>query len=264
MLARAELSSLLLSSDCVTASLSEYTPASAIKYVSAFANGRFLANENKRRRKTDKRISLGTQKNENSGASCALNAKSGIGDFMSDLIVVTYPDLYKAGEVVAVLQRLQRQYLLEMEDAAFVTKEESGKVKLHQTVPLTRLGAISGAATGTFWGAWVGLLFLNPLLGAAAGMAVGGASGAIGGALSDYGISDDFIKSLGHDLQPGTSAAFVLIRKATTDKVLAEVAKYGGHVLRSSLSSEQEARLQAALAAGTASAAGASSSAGAP
>jgi uncharacterized membrane protein len=178
---------------------------------------------------------------------------------MSDLIVVTYPDLYKAGEVVAVLQRLQRQYLLEMEDAAFVTKDESSKVKLHQTVPLTRLGAASGAVTGTFWGALIGLLFLNPLLGAVAGAAVGGASGALGGALSDYGISDDFIKNLGNDLKPGTSAIFVLVRKATTDKVLAEVAKYGGHVLRSSLSNEAEAKLQAALTAGTVSA-GASSS----
>ena len=172
---------------------------------------------------------------------------------MSDLIVVTYPDMYKAGDVVAALQRLQKQYLLEMEDAAFVTKDETGKVQLHQTVPLTKLGAASGAVAGTFWGALIGLLFLNPLLGAVAGAAVGGASGALRGALSDYGISDDFIKELGNDLKPGTSAVFVLIRKATTDKVLAEVAKYGGHVLRSSLSTEQEAKLQAALTAGTAS-----------
>jgi len=173
---------------------------------------------------------------------------------MSDLIVVTYPDLYKAGEVVAVLQRLQKQYLLEMEDAAFVTKDESGKVKLHQTVAMTQLGATTGAVRGTFWGLLVGILFLNPLLGAVAGAAVGGASGALIGSASDYGISDDFIRSLANDLNPGTSAAFVLIHKATTDKVLAEVAKYGGHVLRSSLSSEAEARLQAALTAGTAAA----------
>ena len=182
---------------------------------------------------------------------------------MSDLIVVTYPDLYKAGEVVAVLQRLQKQYLLEMEDAAFVTKDESGKVKLHQTVQLTQLGAASGAVSGTFWGALIGLLFLNPLLGAVAGAAVGGASGAISGAVSDYGIPDDFIKSLGNDLKAGTSAAFVLIRKATTDKVLAEVSKYGGHVLRSSLSNEAEAKLQAALTAGSAQA-GASQAGAAP
>src|SRR5215472_14036722 len=115
---------------------------------------------------------------------------------MSDLIVVTYPDLYKAGEVVAVLQRLQKQYLLEMEDAAFVTKEESGKVKLHQTVPMTQIGAAAGAARGTLWGALIGLLFMNPLLGAVAGLAVGGASGALAGSLSDWGIKDDFIKSL--------------------------------------------------------------------
>jgi uncharacterized membrane protein len=170
---------------------------------------------------------------------------------MSDLIVVTYPDMYKASEVVGVLQRLQKQYLLEMEDAAFVTKDASGAVKLHQTVPLTQVGAAMGVARGTMWGALIGLLFLNPLVGAVAGAAAGGASGALGGALSDYGISDDLIKSLGADLKPETSAAFVLIRRATTDKVLAEVAKYGGHVLRTSLSSEAEAKLQAALTAGT-------------
>ena len=106
----------------------------------------------------------------------------------------------------------------------------------------------------SLWGALIGLLFLNPLLGAVAGAAVGGATGALGGALSDYGISDDFIRYLGSDLKPGTSAAFVLIRKATTDKVLAEVAKYGGHVLRTSLSNEAEAKLQAALTAGVPSA----------
>jgi uncharacterized membrane protein len=177
---------------------------------------------------------------------------------VSDLIVVTYPDLYKAGEVVAVLQRLEKQYLLDMEDAAFVTKDESGKVKLHQTVPLTKLAAAAGAVRGTIWGALIGLLFLNPLLGAVAGAAVGGAGGAIGGALADYGISDDFIKSLANDLRPGTSAAFVLVRKATTEKVLAEVAKYGGHVLQSSLSNEAEAKLQAALTSGSTGSAGAS------
>ena len=173
---------------------------------------------------------------------------------MSDLIVVTYPDEYKAGEVVAVMQRLQREYLLEMEDAAFVTRDESGKLKLHQTVPLTQLGAASGAVTGTCLGALIGLLFLNPLLGAVAGAAVGGAGGALGGSVADYGISDEFMRSLGSDFKPGTSAVFVLIRNATVDKVLAEVAKYGGHVLRSSLSREAEARLQAALNAGAASA----------
>jgi len=173
---------------------------------------------------------------------------------MSELIVVTYPDLSKAGEVVATLQRLQKEYLIEMEDAAFVTKDEDGKVKLHQTVPVTTMGAAAGATSGTFWGLFIGILFLNPLLGAAMGAAVGGASGALAGSLTDYGIPDDLIKGLGADLKPETSAAFVLVRKSTPDKVIAEVAKFGGHVLQTSLSAEQEAKLQEALNAGAAAA----------
>jgi hypothetical protein len=37
------------------------------------------------------------------------------------------------------------------------------------------------------------------------------------------------------------------VRHATPDKVVAEIAKYGGTVLQSSLSHEDEAKLQAAL-----------------
>jgi uncharacterized membrane protein len=48
-------------------------------------------------------------------------------------------------------------------------------------------------------------------------------------------------------LKNGSSAVFVLVRKATPDKVLAEVGKYGGTVLRTSLSADAERRLQDAL-----------------
>jgi uncharacterized membrane protein len=87
------------------------------------------------------------------------------------------------------------------------------------------------------------MLFLAPLLGMAAGMA----GGALGGKFSDYGIDDQFMKDLGAQFQPGGSAVFVLVTKATQDKVLDEVGKYGGKVLRTSLSREAEANLQTAL-----------------
>jgi len=71
---------------------------------------------------------------------------------MSDLVVVTYPDEYKAAEVLAALQRLEEKLLIDMEDAAYVVKGKDGKVKMHETVPLTKIGAASGLASGTFWG----------------------------------------------------------------------------------------------------------------
>jgi len=82
-----------------------------------------------------------------------------------------------------------------------------------------------------------------PLLGMAAGMV----GGALGGKFSDYGIDDRFMKDLGAQFQPGGTAVFVLINKATPDKVLDEVGKFGGKVLRTSLSHQAEADLQAAL-----------------
>jgi uncharacterized membrane protein len=98
---------------------------------------------------------------------------------------------------------------------------------------------------GGFWGSLIGLIFLNPLLGAA----VGAAAGAVSGALTDVGVDDKFMKELAASMTPGSSVLFVLVRKATPDKVLAELEGSGGKVLKTSLSHDDEAKLQAALSA---------------
>jgi uncharacterized membrane protein len=91
---------------------------------------------------------------------------------MSTLVVVGYKDIHKAEEVRLQLLKLQRDYLLDLEDAVVVVKNTEGKVKLHQIFNLTSAGAI----TGGFWGSLVGLMFLNPLLGLAVGASISGRS----------------------------------------------------------------------------------------
>jgi uncharacterized membrane protein len=66
---------------------------------------------------------------------------------------------------------------------------------------------------------------MDPLLGWLGGAAIGAGSGTLSGKLADYGLNDEFIKSLGSTIQPGTSALFVLVRKARPEKVLPHVAK---------------------------------------
>ena len=166
---------------------------------------------------------------------------------MSELVAVSYPDVYRAGEVCAALQRLQRDYLIDMEDAAYVTREQDGKIKLHQTQPVVRLATGIGASRGTLWGMLIGLLFMQPLLGMAAGALLGAATGAIAGKAADFGIPDPFMKELAEKLQPGTSMLFVLFRKVTWEKVMPRISEYGGTVMHSSLTPEAEARLQSAL-----------------
>lgn len=168
---------------------------------------------------------------------------------MSELIAITYPDINRAQQVKATLDRLVTEHLIDLEDVVCVTKDSSGAIELHQSVNLPGAGAAAGAARGAIWGAMIGLLFLNPLAGAAIGAGVGAGSGAIAGAASDYGIPDPFVKQLSASTPPNSSAIFTLVHRATTDKVLAEVAKYGGTVLHTSLSSADEAKLDAALAA---------------
>ena len=96
---------------------------------------------------------------------------------MSTLVVIEYDDFLKAEEVRLQLLKMQKEYLVDLEDAVIATKDKNGKVKLHQIHSTVKAGAMGGG----FWGALVGLIFLNPLL----GMAVGAASGAASGALTD-------------------------------------------------------------------------------
>jgi uncharacterized membrane protein len=158
---------------------------------------------------------------------------------MSTLVAIGYNDRFKAEEVRLKLMKLQKEYLIDLEDAVVVTKDEKGKVKLHQALNLTAVGAVSGG----FWGSLIGLIFLNPLL----GLAVGATAGAVSGTLTDVGIDDKFMKELAETLTPGSSALFVLVTKATPDKVLEEIKGTGGKVLKTSLSHDDEAKLQAAL-----------------
>ena len=160
---------------------------------------------------------------------------------MADLIAVVFPSEEKAEEVRNKLLAMQKDYLIDLGDAVIATKTEAGKVKLNQLLNTTA----AGAASGSFWGLLVGLLFLNPLL----GVAVGAGSGAIAGALTDVGVDNRFMKDLAtDDLKPGEAVLFVLVRKVTGDKVLAELKGVGGRVLRTSLDHTREEALRQALA----------------
>jgi uncharacterized membrane protein len=159
---------------------------------------------------------------------------------LSDLLVIEFPSEAKAEGVREMVLAMQKEYLIELGDAVIAVKDDRGRVKLNQLFQLVAQGAVSGM----LWGSLIGLLFMIPL----AGAAIGAASGALGRRLTDLGISDDFMKQAARTLQSGNAALFLLIRKMTTDKVLAALHGAGGTVMRSSFDETQEEALQAALA----------------
>jgi uncharacterized membrane protein len=159
---------------------------------------------------------------------------------MATFVVIDYESEVKAEEVRLALLKLQKQYLIDLADAVVVVRDDKGRVRLRQMYNLTA----AGAASGGFWGALIGLIFLNPLF----GFAIGAAAGAVSGALRDVGIDDKFMKSLGQTLKPGTAALCVLIRQMTPDKVVEEIQKFGGTLIKTNLCHENEAKLREALA----------------
>lgn len=162
---------------------------------------------------------------------------------MKTLIAVIYnhrPDA--AAQVLTTLQDLQREYLIDLDDAVIVRRNEKGKLFLQQSVNLAAVGAWSGA----FWGLLIGLIFAGPLGGAIAG-AAGAGLGALSGSLDDYGLDDEFVLELGREVESCCSALFVLARSITTDKVIEALEGSGGRVLRTSLPTDVEERLQSAL-----------------
>lgn len=160
---------------------------------------------------------------------------------MSTLVAIAYPDRATADRVRAELVTATKEHLVQLDDAVVVEHEPGGKIKLHQA--MSPAGA--GAAGGAVWGGLIGLLFLAPLV----GVAIGAASGALGGKMSDVGVDDNFMKQLGEKLQPGTAALIALGSTDARDKLIERVKPYGGEVIQTSLSTDEEEHLRTVLAA---------------
>ena len=161
---------------------------------------------------------------------------------MTTLTVWKFNSASGASETLAQLTERQKEHLIEIQDAAIVTwKKGKKKPQTKQAVNLVASGSLDGA----FWGFLFGLIFFVPLF----GMVVGAAAGALSGSLADYGIDDDFIKSIQEKVTEGTSALFLLTGQVTVNKIEDIFQQSNAELIQSNLTKEQEAQLQAQFSA---------------
>lgn len=158
---------------------------------------------------------------------------------MSKLIVVGFDDEFKADEALLELNRSEKGYRINLEDAAIVIRKADGQILIKHAHPLV---AALGAH-GSFWGLLIGTLLLNPL----AGVIVGGAVGAAAGSLHHIGIDDSFIEALGEKAKPGSSILFILEREASPYSAYHDLKKFDGKVLQTTFGYAGEKKLQEAL-----------------
>jgi uncharacterized membrane protein len=177
---------------------------------------------------------------------------------MAELIVVGFKkDKHRASEVLNTLQEMNANWVVDLSDAVAVYRDYKGKLRVDQSYQMT---TGEGAAWGGLFGGLVGAMLAAPFTGGASAVAAlaagslsGVALGASAGALDadswkqDFGISEDFVQRTGAMVQPGDSAIFALLRSLDPDLVAAQFRGYGGTILRTTLSADQRARVEATL-----------------
>lgn len=155
---------------------------------------------------------------------------------MADLIAIGYPDETTAIQAEEEAQRLAADLIIQPDAIAAIVRTKDGKFK----VTTNHHAVGTGASYGMLWGLLFGVLFFVPVF----GMAVGAGLGALMGKLEKSGIDKEFQKQVRDLLQPGTSALFLVVEKVTPDKAIEALSKYGGTVLKSSLTRGAEQELQ--------------------
>jgi uncharacterized membrane protein len=158
---------------------------------------------------------------------------------MADLIAIGYPDETTAEAAADEARRLAQDLIIEPDAIAVIVRDTDGSYHVHTNHHT--VGA--GASWGMFWGFLFGLLFFIPVF----GMAIGAGMGALMGKLTKSSIDKQFQEQVRGMLTPGTSALFLMLEKVTPDKAVEAMSQYGGTVLKTSLSKEDEKDLQEAL-----------------
>jgi uncharacterized membrane protein len=158
---------------------------------------------------------------------------------MADLIAIGYPDETTAAMAADEARALAKDLIIQPDAIASIVRDKEGRYHVHTAHHM--VGA--GATWGMFWGLLFGLLFFIPVF----GMAVGAGLGALMGKITKSGVNKEFQDQVRDLIKPGTSALFLMVEKVTPDKAVEALSKYGGTVLKTSLTKEGEAALQEAL-----------------
>ena len=158
---------------------------------------------------------------------------------MATLLAIGYDTEGKAAEAAEEVKRLSQDLIIEPDAVAVITRDSKGEY--HVTTSHHAVGV--GASWGMFWGLLFGLLFFVPVF----GMAIGAGLGAMMGKIEKTGIDKEFQQQVRDMVQPGTSALFMIVERVTPDKAIAALSRFGGTVLKTSLSKQGEQELQEAL-----------------
>lgn len=160
----------------------------------------------------------------------------------ASLVAIALDDPLLAQEGLLAAVRLVNRGHLDLEDAAIITKEEGGRLRIQETKDTT---TGQGAASGGWLGMLAGLLLGGGAL--LVGAALGAAAGGIFAKLRDIGIQDEEMQRLGEELGEGQAALLLLVEDAHLFHARAELRRFPGRLLHTTCDEDTAASIREAL-----------------
>ncbi|MCG8352137.1 MAG: DUF1269 domain-containing protein [Chloroflexales bacterium] len=174
----------------------------------------------------------------------------------SQLVILAFDGAHAATTMLDAVRSMEQRGLLEIDDAVVAMRPAASEMLFNAgsvsaqpvavsvsnpEVEITQTDSRRGqsAMIGGGIGLLAGWLFGGPIGGLAIGTVLG--------AMRDRGISDRFVNELSAQLQPDSSAIFLLVRRADTYRVLEELRPHQGRVVHTTLTPETEQALRKAL-----------------
>ena len=169
-------------------------------------------------------------------------SEEAVPDGRRDTVAVEFTDVFRAHEAMLAAARLERRLSMVLVDSAVVTRDVRGRVRINRSGrPTPR----SAAAWGAAWGWFLTFLFLGPLYGVV-GAGLTAAAAATWARRFD-GIDPALLRRIGDLLPPGGAAGVFMASHAHFAHVLAEVRRFRGRLMHSTLPTGAEADLAEAL-----------------
>jgi uncharacterized membrane protein len=186
---------------------------------------------------------------------------------VAELIVVGFKkDIHRASRVLNALIELKDDSVVDLHGAVAAYRDYRGKLRVDRGYQMLTTG--EGAGWGGFWGLVIGTMLATlaiPFTAGASAAAAGAAlaSGAITGTAigagvgatkasswkDEFGIADDFVGRVKALIQPGDSAILAILPVFDPDVLADQFRGYGGTILRTTLSPDQQAKVEKVLGA---------------
>jgi uncharacterized membrane protein/sporulation protein YlmC with PRC-barrel domain len=148
-----------------------------------------------------------------------------------ELMVWVFQGEKSADQSLDKVNELSKQYKLEVLNAAVLTKDSKGKVKVHEQKKVASKGKVAlGVALGGLAGLLIGPLAL------VAGAIAGGAAGKKAARKVEVGFSEDKLRRINESLASDGSALFLIVEHRWFNTLELGLAETGGQLIHERLS----------------------------